>query len=308
MTAKTTSTQTLAKFAGVFSGLVFGIYWIPLRTLEAAGFSGLWATFVFNATPLLLITPLLVYRWRAFAQGSARFHLCGMLIGIGYVLYASAFLYTEVVRTILLFYLMPIWGFLLARVLIGQLITPVRWLSMALGLGGMLVIFGIDNGIPLPRNPGDWMALSAGIIWAIASLMLLTDKQNNTADYCGLFFFWSTVFAGVLALVATHQQQLDAANWLALSDVMHWVIPLALIVLIPAAVATVFSPSHLNPGVAGLLFMTEISVGAGSAALFAGEPFGLREIAGVILITLAGLAEPAYELINRRFTPVVANE
>lgn len=89
---------------------------------------------------------------------------------------------------------------------------------------------------------------------------------------------------------------------------MHWVIPLALIVLIPAAVATVFSPSHLNPGVAGLLFMTEISVGAGSAALFAGEPFGLREIAGVILITLAGLAELTYELINRRFTPVVANE
>ena len=53
--------------------------------------------------------------------------------------------------------------------------------------------------------------------------------------------------------------------------------------------------TQLNPGVVGLLFMTEISVGTTTAALFAGEPFGLREITGVILITLAGISEPIYQ-------------
>jgi hypothetical protein len=37
--------------------------------------------------------------------------------------------------------------------------------------------------------------------------------------------------------------------------------------------------------------MTEISVGTVTAALWAGEPFGLREITGVLLISIAGLAE-----------------
>ena len=297
------SKRTLAKLAGVFSGLVFGIYWIPLRALEQAGFSGLWATVVFNVAPLLLIAPLLLWRWRFFATGSARFHICGALIGLGYVFYASAFLYTEVIRAILLFYLMPVWGFLLARVVTGEVITPVRWLSMALGLSGMLVIFGIDDGVPLPHNPGDWMALLAGIIWAVVSLMLLTDRHSNTLNYCGLFFFWSTLFATVLALLATAQGDLPAANWSALPAVLYWVIPLALFILIPGAIATVFSPSHLNPGVAGLLFMTEISVGASSAALFAGEPFGVSEWVGVALITLAGLSEPLYTLVNRCAAP-----
>ena len=37
--------------------------------------------------------------------------------------------------------------------------------------------------------------------------------------------------------------------------------------------------------------MTEISVATVTAAIWAGEPFGLREIVGVVLISSAGLAE-----------------
>ncbi len=47
----------------------------------------------------------------------------------------------------------------------------------------------------------------------------------------------------------------------------------------------------LNPGIVGLLFMTEISVGTVTAALWAGEPFGAREVIGILLISGAGLAE-----------------
>jgi drug/metabolite transporter (DMT)-like permease len=47
----------------------------------------------------------------------------------------------------------------------------------------------------------------------------------------------------------------------------------------------------LNPGTSGILYMTEISVGAISATLLTNEPFGMREILGVGLITAAGLTE-----------------
>jgi hypothetical protein len=51
--------------------------------------------------------------------------------------------------------------------------------------------------------------------------------------------------------------------------------------------------------------MTEISVGAISAALLTAEAFGLREIVGVFLISLAGLAEvllPAARRLGRSFS------
>ena len=134
--------STLAKFAGVYSGLVFGIYWLPLRQLQEAGFQGLWGTTVFNLTPLLLLVPLIAVRLRILISGGVRFHCCGVLMGLAYMLYASSFLYTDVVRAILLFYLMPIWGFLLARLVTGDPITLPRWLSMVLGLLGLLGYFG----------------------------------------------------------------------------------------------------------------------------------------------------------------------
>ncbi|HJL53422.1 MAG TPA: hypothetical protein QF695_12400, partial [Arenicellales bacterium] len=51
----------------------------------------------------------------------------------------------------------------------------------------------------------------------------------------------------------------------------------------------------------GVLFMTEISVGAISAALLTNEPFGTREILGVILITAAGLTEVVVPVLATLF-------
>lgn len=293
---------TLAKLACVYSGGIFGIYWIPLRQLDESGLDSSWAVALFTAGPALLVLPLLVKRWPAFVYGSRRFHACGMFSGLAYVTYSSAFLYTEVVRVVVMFYLMPIWGFLLARLFLGVRITPVRWVSMLFGFLGLSVICGMENGFPLPQNVGDWIALGAGFTWAIASLLLLKDK-GDPVNYGMAFLFWSGAFALAFAFYASHQGFAVFPQAEHVIDNLFWFVPFALIVLLPAAFAVVFGPIHLNPGIVGLLFMTEISVAALSAALLANEPFGGREVAGVILITLAGIAEPLTNLMRRTKNP-----
>jgi len=293
------SKENIAKLASIYAGLVFGIYWIPLRALGDAGFSGAWSPVMLNAFPLTFICPLLIYRWKTFVPGRLRFHIGGLLAGLAFVLYANSFMYTEIIRSILLFYLMPIWGFLLARFVADEVITPVRWLSMALGLGGLLIIFGVDVGLPLPRNIGDWMALGSGLVWAVASLMMLTDKED-AINYGLAFFLWGTLGAALMAYVASIHGLAPTPNWSMVAPVLPWLIPLAILIVIPAGFAAVYGPTQLNPGVAGLLFMTEISVATVTAALFAGEPFGIRELLGIILISLAGLAEPLFNLIHSK--------
>ena len=36
------SLETKAKYACLYAGAVWGLFWIPLRELEDAGFQGLW--------------------------------------------------------------------------------------------------------------------------------------------------------------------------------------------------------------------------------------------------------------------------
>ena len=62
---------------------------------------------------------------------------------------------------------------------------------------------------------------------------------------------------------------------------------------------SLWGPKFLSPGVVGLLFMTEIVVGSISVALLAGEPFGIREVIGIILIAGASLLEPIASLVRR---------
>ena len=65
---------------------------------------------------------------------------------------------------------------------------------------------------------------------------------------------------------------------------------MALFVL-PMLVLTIWPASLLSPGRVGLLLMGDVVVGVVSAALFAGEPFGLREALGALLIIAAGAVE-----------------
>jgi drug/metabolite transporter (DMT)-like permease len=288
--------ETLAKIACAYSGMVWGLFWIPLRTLEGAGITGLWATLFFCFVPLMLILPVLAWRWRPFVDGGIGLQLTGAVSAVSLVLYAVSVLYTEVVKAMLLFYLTPIWSTLLARAVLGEAITPVRWFAMALGIGGILVIFGIETGIPIPRHIGDWLALVAGILWAVTAVRLRRET-NNAIDLSNSSFFWSFIVALILLLIAN---QAPMPDWGSAVPALPWWMVLMLIAIVSGPITSIWGAKQLSPGIVGLLFMTEISVGAVTAALWAGEPFGWREVLGIILISSAGVLESLWELWRDR--------
>lgn len=289
---------SMAKAAAVYSGLIFGLFWIPLRFLESQNVPGVWPAVLINGTAATIMIPIVIWRWKRFVFGGWRFHVAGLLAGTTLVFYAAGLLYTDVVRIIVLYYMLPIWGFLLARIFLGAVITRIRWLAMGLGFTGLFIIFGADAGLPLPRNVGDWMGLASGFIWAIAATMILADKTSAVIDYALYYLVWGGI--GTIIVLAFSGDLAAWPNTQIVADSMIWIIPLAILGIVPAGFATLYAPAYLNPGTVGLLFMTEISISVGTAAVFAGEPFGLREAIGVILISTAGLLEPVRDWLNRR--------
>lgn len=292
-------TENLAKLACAYSGLVWGLFWIPVRSLDAAGIGGLWAIFYFYGLPILLALPMLLLRWRPAVSGGAWLQLLGLVPALSLVLYSVSVLYTDVVRATLLFYLTPLWSTLLARLFLGEPITPLRWIAMAVALLGMLVIFHADAGLPWPERPGDWIALVAGFLWSVASILLRVDKGSAAIDLVIQNFIWSAVVSGVL--LVCFGPGLSASPPLAVYLAqLPWLVPTLLIVVVSGVTASMWGTPKLNPGLVGLLFMTEISVGAVTAALWSGDPFGWREVIGIILISGAGMLESLWDIWQRR--------
>ncbi len=288
-----TSVEFKAKLACLYAGAVWGLFWIPLRALEDAGINGLWITVVYFLIPTICLIPIVLSRWQHVKQGGISLQLTTMLSGGALLLYSTSIVYTDVVRAMLLFYLTPIWATILARIFLGDLITPSRIIAMLLAILGMLTIFGLGARFPIPQNIGDWLGIGSGFLWAVAMVRIRMSESHSAIELTAGFFQWSLIFsAGAAFLLAPSQlpkieQVLPALPLL--------LIFMALLVL-PGTYASLWGPKYLSPGVVGLLFMTEIIVGAISVALLAGEPFGIRELMGVLLIAGASMLEPLLAL------------
>jgi drug/metabolite transporter (DMT)-like permease len=291
------SLKARASLACAYSGVAWGLFWIPLRGMDSAGVTDAWATVLFYGMPLVLFSPWIIKNWRRIARCGWSLHFIGIATGASLAFYSNALLYTEVVRGLVLYYTTPVWSLLLARIVLGETITTARILAIMFGLAGMLVMFGVDVGFPWPKNIGDWMALIGAVGWAVAAVLLRKDDGSRSMEICSVYFFYGVIAAIVLA-ISPMAGEIEFPDWSVIVDVLPWTIPVAIIV-IPGAYAAFWGAPHLNPGVVGLLFMTELSVGGITAAIWANEPLGARELTGIALISIAGLIEFIYAPIRR---------
>lgn len=291
------SLKARASLACAYSGVAWGLFWIPLRGMDSAGVTDAWATVLFYGMPLVLFSPWIIKNWRRIARCGWSLHFIGIATGASLAFYSNALLYTEVVRGLVLYYTTPVWSLLLARIVLGETITTARILAIMFGLAGMLVMFGVDVGFPWPKNIGDWMALIGAMGWAVAAVLLRKDDGSRSMEICSVYFFYG-VIAAILLAISPMAGDIEVPDWSVIVDVLPWTIPIAIIV-IPGAYAAFWGAPHLNPGVVGLLFMTELSVGGITAAIWANEPLGTRELTGIALISIAGLIEFIYAPIRR---------
>jgi drug/metabolite transporter (DMT)-like permease len=272
------------------SALLWGTLWIPLRAADASGWSRAAATTGSLLVPLVLLLPFAVGRRRRILAGGWSFPCVALCLALSISLYAEGVVRGHVAPVILLFYLMPVWGTLLARVLLGEAVTPRRFLTIALGLTGMGVILGVGDRIPLPRATAEWMGLAAGILWAFSMIYVNRSASRPVFDRVFVQFTFLAPTFFLVTLVPGGEGDLSLASADPIGSV-SWLLALALIWILPVIWLTIFGASHLDPGRVGILLMLEIVVALTSAALLTDEPFGVRESVGAVFIMGAAAVE-----------------
>ncbi|NIR29046.1 MAG: DMT family transporter [Gammaproteobacteria bacterium] len=283
-------TDLLPSLGVAVSGVLWGLFWMPFRALGEAGFAGGWASLVFYLGSTLVLLPWAVARGRRLRAAGIGLLLTGAIAGAAFSLYATALLLTEVVRVLLLFYLTPVWGTVLGRVLLGERMTWHRGVALVFGMVGLIVILGVEGGFPMPRNAGDWMALLAGVAWAYGSLRIYIQPEVEAHETTFAFFAGGTLVTATVAWLPL-EANAAAPTLATLGTAWPWLLLLVAVFGVPPVLMTLWGAARLTPGRVGILLMGEVAVGIVSAALWAGEPFGLRETLGAALIVGAAVVE-----------------
>jgi len=269
---------------------IWGLFWIPLRAFERQGLDPAWVILSQFTTPLIFMAPFVILRLLRKQRTGIEQYGTGLLVGGGVVMYSESLLLTDVVRALILFYAMPAWGTLVEVGLMGRRFTLWRGLALVLSISGLLTILGLTDPLSSSINTGDLIALLSGIVFTFGAMRVRQTGETPVFEQVFAFFFYGSIIALAFSLLplAAFGQPPALEQFVTLTP---WIVLMAVGILIPAMWGLYWGSRYVDPGRLGILLQLEAVVGISSAALLAGEPFGLREAIGAVLVISAGLIE-----------------
>lgn len=277
-------------FALLFNAMVWGLSWWPFKTMHAAGLAAPWATSLIYST-LVLGTTLLVPRaWLALLAQPALW-LLALSSGLTNVAFNTASSTGDVVRVILLFYLMPAWTVLLAWRFLGERPTPQGLLRLALAFGGMGMVIvpagaswhSLTADIALP----DYLAVFGGFCFAVTNVILRRTNDAPGTSRMLAMFLGCTVM-GLSA--ATVGYSLDALPGLPAPQPL-WVlcaVGMALLVSV-GNWALQYGAARLPTATTSLIMLSEVLFATLSAWLLGATELTPRMLLGGALIVSGAL-------------------
>jgi drug/metabolite transporter (DMT)-like permease len=279
----------------VLNAFIWGVSWWPFRQLQALGLHPLWATVAVYAAAVVAV---LVWRPRSWVEVLRAPSLWVILLAAGCT--NAAFNWGvsagDVVRVVLLFYLMPLWSVLLARLLLDERLNLSAGLRVALALSGALIVLwpaDVAAGghwsqhLPLPRSLPDWLGVVGGVTFALNNVMLRREAhQPEAARALAMFLGGALVSAVAASLLAIH----SAGPWLP-APAPGWMLGALVLAafFLVSNMALQYGASRLPAHITSVVMLTEVLFATVSALALDGGRLTLPLLLGGGCIVVAAL-------------------
>jgi drug/metabolite transporter (DMT)-like permease len=276
----------LAAGALVINALVWGVSWWPFRELQGYGLHPLWATALVY---FIVFAGLLVFYGGSLKGFIAhpQLWLLAFASGMTNVGFNWAVTVGDVVRVVLLFYLMPAWSVLVAWALLGEKPTALSLLRLVIAMAGVLIVLKApDAAWPLPQGLPDWLAIMGGFSFALTNVMLSKLSHTPTGSRMLAMFGGGSALAAGAGLLGMSQHIVPTPALSGMAPLL--VVGLSLAFLI-SNTALQYGAARLAATTTALVMLTEILFASGSAALLGAAAFTPRIWLGGGLIVLAAL-------------------
>ena len=279
-------TALLAASALVLNALVWGVSWWPFRQLQGYGLHPLWATALMY---LMIAAGLLIVQFKAWRGLMAHPQLWFLAIGAGLtnVCFNWAVTVGDVVRVVLLFYLMPAWSVLVAWWLLGEKPTPMSLGRLLLAMAGVLIVLKTpDTAWPVPQGSADWLAIAGGFSFAVTNSLLRKYGHTPPASRMLAMFGGSGLMASLAALLGMSLQVVPAPALQTAGLPVFLGLSLAFMI---SNTALQYGAARLAAATTAIVMLTEILFASLSAALLGAAQFTPRIVLGGSLVVLAAL-------------------
>jgi drug/metabolite transporter (DMT)-like permease len=266
----------------LFSAILWGVVWYPLRLLEQQGLAGPWSALLSFGAAMTVCLWVFFRERRMLAANFLPLLLMALAAGWCNIAFIIAVLEGSVVRVLLLFYLSPFWAVCLGWLLLDERLDGKSLLVFVVAVSGAFVMLWDDSlGYPWPSGRADWLAVSAGFTFALSNVFV------RKLQAVGVLLKGVGTWTAVVLIAA-------AWIWLrgdAFPVVGHGVVAAAILLgvcgFLVMSLAVMYGVTRMPVHRSAVILLFELVVGAVSSLLLTDEVILLREWLGGGLIIVA---------------------
>ncbi len=270
------------------ASVFWGLSWLPLKSINAMGLDGIALSLGAYGLLALILTPILARQATLWLQHKRAMVLILFLGGGANLAFTYALINGEVIRVMVLFYLLPVWGVLGGKFFLKEHIDRWRWLGATFAVGGAFLILGGFDALGGAPSWIDLIALLSGLFFALNNLAFRAAQAVPVVSKITAMFYGVAIMAIVLLAFGVEPipGDVDPDAWSGLAlYALFW--------LLVANLGSQWGVTHMEAGRSSIIIIMELITAVISATLIAGETMSPVEMVGGAMILAAAFIEAA---------------
>ena len=263
----------------------WGLTWLPIKALNDMGLDSMLLIFTAFASGTLLLLPWLYRQRRAWKQHIFIMLMVALAGGIANVAFQTAIFHGEVIRVMILFYLLPVWSVLGGWIFLKEKIDVTRFIAIALCLSGAALILDVWHTSWQGISWIDLLAIASGMGLAATNILFRLTPHIPVMSKVAGVFIGCTVLIGLSLMIFSVSA--------AIPD--NWALPLAMAYgafwLTIITIGTQWAVTRMEAGRSAIIIVMELVVAVVSAALLTAAELKAAEITGGLMVLVAAIIE-----------------
>jgi drug/metabolite transporter (DMT)-like permease len=263
----------------------WGLTWLPIKALSDMGLDGLHLVFIAFLSGALLLLPWL-YKQRFYWQQKISFMLMIALAGgFANASFQTAIYHGDVIRVMILFYMLPVWSVIGGRVFLREKVDAVRVVAVLLCLSGAFIILDIGHTSWTGVSWIDLLAMGSGMGLAATNILFRFTQDIPVMSKVSAMFIGCTVLIGLSLMVFTSAAGLPANN------AVLWAVAYGALWLTLITTGTQWGVTQMDAGRSAVIIVVELVVAVVSTALIITAELKMFEIIGGLMVLSAAVLE-----------------
>lgn len=280
-----------------FSSIGWGLTWLPIKAINALGLATPHLILIAFGTAAISLLPWMIKQRHTWLPILPLMLALAALGGFANVAFQTAIAEGDVIRVMILFYMLPIWSTLGGKVFLKESIDPRRIVALLFCVGGAFFILEAWHFSWGNFSWVDYLALGSGMGLAASNILFRFTAHIPLASKIGFMFIGCIVLIGLLLLGFSEAISLHT-DWLTPPETLdNKAIPFAmsygLIWLMLVTFGSQWAVTRIEAGRSAVILVLELVAAVVSVVVLTQSQLQTHELIGGIMVLVAAILEGA---------------